>query len=172
MFAMHMTLGFQKVLLAMASAKVAHAQYWTPPAGTSFFIQLSQQFDATQDLNRTAYDLDLFDNAQSTFDTLKGDGRASICYFSAGSYEDWRIDKGNFSRADYGNGLEGWPGEYWFDTRRASVRAGMEWRLDQAVAKGCMAVDPDNIDAYNNDNGLGLTEDDAVDYVSRLDLNR
>ena len=44
----------------------------------------------------------------------------------------------------------------------------MNTRLDMAVRKGCDAVDPDNVDAYDNDNGLGLTQDDAVNYVSFL----
>ena len=44
----------------------------------------------------------------------------------------------------------------------------MQARLDMAVAKGCDGVDPDNIDAYDNDNGLGLTQSDAVDYVNWL----
>jgi hypothetical protein len=34
----------------------------------------------------------------------------------------------------------------------------MSSRLDMAQQKGCDGVDPDNIDAYGNENGLGLTE--------------
>ena len=41
--------------------------------------------------------------------------------------------------------------------------------MDQAAQKKCDAIDPDNIDAYNNQGGgLGLTQDDAVDYVNFL----
>ena len=36
------------------------------------------------------------------------------------------------------------------------------------MSKGCDGVDPDNIDAYDNDNGLGLAQADAVNYVSFL----
>lgn len=35
-------------------------------------------------------------------------------------------------------------------------------RLDRAQTLGCDGVDPDNVDAYNNDNGLNLTENDAI----------
>lgn len=41
-------------------------------------------------------------------------------------------------------------------------------RLDLAATKGCDGVDPDNVDGYDNENGLGLTQADAVDYVNFL----
>lgn len=46
----------------------------------------------------------------------------------------------------------------------------MKKRLDLAVQKNCDAVDPDNIDAYENDNGLGLTTKDAINYVAFLGI--
>lgn len=44
----------------------------------------------------------------------------------------------------------------------------MTARLQLAQSKGCDGVDPDNVNAYNNDNGLGLTTADAIDYVTFL----
>jgi hypothetical protein len=44
----------------------------------------------------------------------------------------------------------------------------MKTRLNLAVEKGCDGVDPDNVDAYDNDNGLKLTEKDSIDYVMFL----
>lgn len=41
-------------------------------------------------------------------------------------------------------------------------------RLDRAASMGCDGVDPDNVDAYNNANGLNLTLAYAVSYVSFL----
>lgn len=41
-------------------------------------------------------------------------------------------------------------------------------RLDMAVNQSCDAVDPDNVDGYSNDNGLGLTQDDSIDYMRWL----
>lgn len=61
-----------------------------------------------------------------------------------------------------------WPGESWLDTRSSNVRSLMTARLDLAVSKGCDGVDPDNVDAYNNDNGLNLASTDAVDYLTFL----
>jgi len=36
--------------------------------------------------------------------------------------------------------------------------------MDMAVAKDCDGVEPDNIDAYINNNGLGLTGADQLVY--------
>jgi len=92
-----------------------------------------------------------------------------ICYFSAGSYEDFRPDISQFDKAtDLGKPLVGWPGEWWLQANSANVRKIMTARLDLAVTKGCDGIDPDNIDAYNNDNGLDLQNTDAVDYVHLL----
>ena len=44
----------------------------------------------------------------------------------------------------------------------------MKSRLDLAKSKGCNAVDPDNMDAYNNANGWGATQQDTIDYVKFL----
>jgi hypothetical protein len=95
-------------------------------------------------------------------------GRKVICYFSAGTYENWRSDADSFRDSDKGNNLGDWPGEKWLDTNSANVRKIMQTRLDLAVEKGCDGVDPDNIDAYDNSNGLGLTRDDAINYVNWL----
>lgn len=38
-------------------------------------------------------------------------------------------------------------------------------RLDLARSKGFDGVDPDNVDGFDNKNGLKLTKADAVDYV-------
>ncbi len=44
----------------------------------------------------------------------------------------------------------------------------MTARLALAAGKGCDGVDPDNVDGYDNNNGLGLTASDAVDYLTFL----
>ncbi len=54
--------------------------------------------------------------------------------------------------------------ERWLDIRAARVRAIMRARLDRAVKKGCDGVEPDNVDGFANDNGLGLTAEDQLEY--------
>lgn len=144
-------------------------EIWKPEAGTSWNYKLLGPVD-TDSLSGEAevWDIDLFDNDETVIESLHSKGKKVICYFSAGSFEDWRPDKDEFQDADLGNELDGWPGERWLNTKSENVRKIMRERLDLAVRKGCDGVDPDNIDAYDNENGLNLQEPDAVDYVNFL----
>ena len=135
---------------------------WQPTPGTSWQIQFSGELDTSLDLD--TYDLDLADTPDAVFADLRDRGVALICYFSAGSYEDWREDAGDFPDTTLGAPLDGWEGEWWLDIRDPTVLAIMEARLDRAVDRGCDAVDPDNLDGYQNDNGLGLTAADQLAY--------
>jgi len=53
------------------------------------------------------FEVDLFDTPVSTFRTLKRQGKKIICYFSAGTSEDWRPDYKDFTAADKGECDEG-----------------------------------------------------------------
>jgi hypothetical protein len=138
------------------------AGIWMPAPGTTWQWQLSGTIDASFDV--AMYDIDLFDTPQATIDALHAAGRIVICYFSAGSREDWRPDAGDFHAADYGNPLDGWPGETWLDIRSANVRNIMKARLDLAKSRGCTGVEPDNVDGYSNDSGFPLTATHQKDY--------
>ena len=135
---------------------------WQPAPGTSWQWQLVEDIDTSVDVE--VYDIDLFDVPQGTIDTLHADGRIVICYFSAGSYEEWRDDAGDLPSAAIGDPLDGWPGEAWLDHRDEGVRAVMAARLDLAVSKGCDAVEPDNVDGYTNPTGFDLSGEDQLDY--------
>ncbi|KAI9003624.1 family 114 glycoside hydrolase, partial [Gaertneriomyces semiglobifer] len=87
-----------------------------------------------------------------------------ICYFSAGSYENWRPDRDDFKSDMYGKAMEGWEGEYWLDIRKQTVKDVMIKRLDMAQQKGCDGVEPDNVDGYINDTGLPLTATEQLSY--------
>lgn len=136
---------------------------WQPEPGTTWQIQLSGTLNTSYDAD--VYDVDLFDTSAETIAALQDRGIRVICYFSAGSYEDWRDDAGQFPDAVLGNDMEGWPGEKWLDIRdTGSLMPLMEARMDIAAAKGCDAVDPDNVDGYANDTGFALTAGDQLDY--------
>jgi len=88
-----------------------------------------------------------------------------MCYFSAGSYEDWRTDAGQFPAEVLGKELDDWEGEKWLDIRRIDLlKPVMESRLELAVQKNCDGVDPDNVDGYQNDTGFPLTSTDQAAY--------
>jgi len=111
------------------------------------------------------YDIDLFDTGATVVASLHAKGRKVVCYFSAGSFEDWRPDAALFPASVKGRALDGWPGENWLDIREISVVGPiMEARMDLCKAKGFDAIEPDNIDGYANASGFALTYQDQLNY--------
>jgi hypothetical protein len=135
---------------------------WMPAITDTWQIQLTGKLNTSYPV--VMYDFDLFDTSQATIDALHAKGQRVVCYFSAGSAEDWRPDYSQFTAADLGSPLSGWAGERWVDTRSANVRGIMQARMDLAVSKRCDGVDADNVDAYTNSPGLPLTADTQLDY--------
>ncbi|KAK5956791.1 hypothetical protein OHC33_002279 [Knufia fluminis] len=140
---------------------------WQPPQGLTWDYHLLNPASATTPTARVMA-IDLFDNTPSTITALHSANTKVICYFSAGSYENWRPDWTDPIPSDVGNDLDGWEGEKWAGIRSQTVRAVMAARIALAQEKGCDAVDPDNIDGYNNENGLGLTSGDSEDFMRFL----
>jgi len=142
------------------------ATWYRPPLDATWQWQI--QPDANGDINTSydvdVYDIDLFDAPQSVIDALHADGRRVICYFSAGSFEDFRDDADQFMAAELGNTLDGFADERWLDIRSDNVRRIMRERLDLAMSKDCDAVEPDNVTAFNNDTGFDLTASDQLDF--------
>jgi hypothetical protein len=137
--------------------------WWQPSPGTSWQIQYSGALDLS--LNVEVYNLDLFDISADTVSVLHAQGRKVMCYFSAGSWEDWRPDAGNFPESVLGNPLEGWPGERWLDIRQIDILEPiLKARLDLARQKGCDGIDPDNVEGYQNDSGFPLTYADQITF--------
>ncbi|KIL83676.1 hypothetical protein FAVG1_13101 [Fusarium avenaceum] len=145
---------------------------WQPEVGASWQIILLKPIEVHADTkiepDVEIFDLDLYDNDASTFAALKKLGKKVICYFSAGSYENWRDDKEYFHEADLGKPLDGWPGERWLNVSSPNVRSIMKKRIEMAAKKGCDAIDPDNVDGFQNNNGLKLTQNDTVNFVKFL----
>jgi len=153
-----------RALLALSALLVTTLTWATPlviPANASWHLQLN---GTLQKPNRQVYDIDLYDTPTQTITTLKAQGRIVICYFSAGTWEDWRNDAKLYPKAAIGKPLPDWPGERWLDYRRNEVRALLAKRLDLARSKGCNGVDPDNVDGYANDNGLKLTKAQQISF--------
>jgi hypothetical protein len=126
---------------------------WTPAVNTSWQIVLLNPLDLPSDSKAVVpdvdvFDIDLFTNSVEVIATLHKLGKKVICYFSAGSYEPYRPDSGDFKEADKGKEMDGWPGEYWLDLNSKNVRSIMSKRIELAATKGCDAVDPDNVDGY------------------------
>ncbi len=133
------------------------------PQEVSWQIQYAGKINTALEVD--VFNLDLFDTPSSVIGELHRRGVFVICYFSAGSYEDWRPDASRFPHHVLGNDMEGWPGEKWLDISNLDLLALiMEARLDLAIENGCDGVDPDNVDGYMNDTGFPLSAGDQLTY--------
>ncbi|KAK0701542.1 glycoside hydrolase superfamily [Apiosordaria backusii] len=147
---------------------------WQPAVNTSWQIILNSKLDI--DPNNPAvepdvevYDIDMFVHQNTrVIESLHKLGKKVICYFSAGSYEPNRPDSSRFPKEDIGSVLDGWPDEKWINISSPAIRDIMAGRIDIASRMGCDAVDPDNVDGFQNENGLNLTPRDSVDFMTFL----
>jgi len=118
------------------------------------------------------WDIDLFNTPAETIAQIKAQGKQVICYFSAGTSENWRPDFGDFQEDDQGADLPDWPGERWLNLRSENVWNIQERRIQMAAEKGCDAIDPDNMDGYSNENGGGLspplTQEDSIAFLGKM----
>ncbi|MBU1119104.1 endo alpha-1,4 polygalactosaminidase [Patescibacteria group bacterium] len=137
--------------------------WYRPKQGTTWQWQLSGTIntDYTVDL----YDIDLSETPQTVIDELHSRDINVICYFSAGSVENYREDAKDFPDEVIGKPLENWPDEKWLDISHYALFAdSIKKRLDLAMQKGCDGVEPDNSDGYQNDTGFDLTYEDQLNY--------
>ncbi len=145
---------------------VASGSWYKPAVSASWQWQLSGTVNTAYNVD--IYDIDLFDSTTGLIQQLQTSGKKVICYFSGGSYENWRSDAASFSASDLGNNLDGWAGERWLDIRSANVLTIMKERLDLAMQKGCDGVEPDNMDGYLNNPGFNLTAEDQLAYNRQI----
>src|SRR5215210_4854826 len=153
--------------VAFSVAASAQQTRWQPTPVTSWQCQLSgTPIDTSFDVD--AYDIDGFDNDAAVVEEIHATDARAICYISAGSWENWRPDAGDFPD-DVKGRSNGWPGERWLDVRRMDVlQPIMESRMDVCLSKGFDAVEPDNVDGYANRTGFPLTYQDQLHYNRML----
>jgi hypothetical protein len=125
-------------------------QPWQPTIGQTYQIILEGVLDISQGPvpNVDIFDIDLFYTPVETIQGLHAQGKKVICYFSAGTAEDWRPDYSNFTSSDKGECLPAWSGESWLNLHSENVWNVMQSRIQLAAQKGCDAVDPDNMGKY------------------------
>ncbi len=136
--------------------------WYQPTKNTSWQWQLSETLNENYDVD--LYDVDLFDTDIQTIQRLKDSGKKVICYFSAGSYENWRDDAADFPAETLGNDMDGWAGEKWLDSSSPAIRPIMIARLELAKQKGCDGVEPDNVDGYDNNTGFDISAYQQLSY--------
>lgn len=140
----------------------------------SWQIQYTGDLDLDPEVD--LINLDLFDTPSEIIKELQKRGVFVVCYFSAGSFEDWRPDADQYPRGILGKELDNWPGEHWIDIRQIEVLSPIiDKRFDLALQKGCDGIDPDNLDGFENDTGFSLTGADQLafnTYLSRAAHSR
>jgi len=141
--------------------------WYKPTPNTTWQWQLQNSLNLSYTVDM--YDVDLFDTNITTIEKLHNDGKKVICYFSAGSYEEWRDDAGDFPSTVLGNDMDGWEGEKWLDISNIdALKPIMLKRLDLAKEKGCDGVEPDNMDGYLPENNasstFSITAEDQLIY--------
>jgi len=122
------------------------------------------------------WDLDLFDTPKRTIDILHSKGKRVLCYLSVGGSESWRSDFTTIPKGDLGDIMPKWKGERYLNIRSPSVWRLMQKRIKMAYDKGCDAIDPDNVDPFNDDFERGggftppLTEADSINYLYNISV--
>jgi hypothetical protein len=142
--------------------------HWKPAQTTTFYWDLSNTPpDNTKNVG--AYDIDGWGNTAPEVATLHARGVKVVCYMDAGTYEPGRPDSSSFPTSLKGKAVQGWPGEFWVDVRaagpnHAALQAIMAARFKVCHDKGFDAVEPDNLDSYENDPGFDTTAADQLAY--------
>jgi hypothetical protein len=109
-------------------------------------------------------DVDGFDAPRSYVSRIHARAGYAICYVDAGTWERWRGDSARFPDTLLGRG-NGWPGERWLDIRRIDLLGPiMRSRLEMCAAKGFDAVEPDNVEGFENQTSLPLSARDQLAY--------
>ena len=132
-----------------------------PEPLTTWQIQLSETLDTTVDARVYISDID---TPTSIIRGLHNAGRIVICYFSAGTMEDFREDAPRFPAESLGMTLPNYPDERFVDVRHMAVRAIMQDRLANAARVECDGVHPSGLAAFGGGTGFDFTRADQVAY--------
>ena len=149
------------VATLMLSTSAALA-WWKPPPRLSWYWQLTGTVNNSYPA--AAYDIDGFDNSQREVATLHSAKKRVICYIDVGTWENWRPDASKFPSLVLGK-PNGWPGERWLDIRQLSVLEPiMTARFQMCNQKGFDAIEPDNMDGWENATGFPISAQDQLRY--------
>jgi hypothetical protein len=133
--------------------------------GLSWYWYLGKDIIDNLNLSYDAYDLDLEYINLSIIKYLHKHNKLVICYFSAGTYEEFRPYADRFPKEIIGNKLESWKDESWLNIRDYDkFKDIISSLLTSAKEKGCDGVEADNVDAFINHNGFNLSYNDQLRY--------
>jgi hypothetical protein len=135
---------------------------WVMPQHLTWYWQIQGAVNNSEPV--AAYDIDGFENTSVEVAALHAKGIHVICYMDVGTSENYRSDFSSFPAAVQGSS-NGWPGEKWLDVRQLSVLEPiMVKRFEMCKEKGFDAVEPDNMDGYENSTGFPITAAEQATY--------
>jgi hypothetical protein len=135
---------------------------WVMPQHLTWYWQIQGAVNNSEPV--AAYDIDGFENTAAEVATLHAKNIHVICYMDVGTSEDYRPDYSSFPASVQGSS-NGWPGEKWLDIRQLSVLEPiMIKRFEMCKEKGFDAVEPDNMDGYENSTGFPITAAEQLTY--------
>lgn len=137
---------------------------WQPkPTTASWQFQLQGRIDTS--IDAPVFEIDGFNSRKATVTKLRKQGRKVICYIDVGSWENYRPDAKRFPRSVIGRKYEGYPDERWLDIRRFRKFAGpLKARIRMCARKGFDALEPDNINGWENRTGFPITARDQLRF--------
>ncbi len=151
------------ICAVLASAGPAAA---APLPGVAWDWQLSGPVSAPR---VAVFDTDPDSVTAAQVAALNASGIYTICYVSVGTVEKDRDDRAAFPASAVGRIYGDWPDERFLDVRALDLLLPlMKARFQRCKAMGFAAVEPDNMDGFENRSGFPLTATDAVRYVTAL----
>lgn len=149
---------------ARAIGGVPGTRHWHPPPRTAAWQwQLQGKIDPA--VKAWAYDVDGFEASKHDVRALHRHRRRAICYLDVGSWESYRPDKHRFPRSVIGRRYAGFPDERWLDVSRFHLFAApLEARIQTCARKRFDAVEPDNVNGWENKTGFRISRRDQLRF--------
>ena len=145
----------------------AHVALAAPQVGAAWDWQLSEPVRPPSGV--AVFDTDPDSVTRAEIAALNAAGVYTICYVSVGTMETYRSDVNMFPAGAVGKRYDEWPDEFFLDIREPyTIPAIMQRRFLDCAMKGFKAVEPDNMDVYQNDSGFDLTREDTLEYLRML----
>ena len=156
---------FCAALLVLPSAAAAR---WHPaPTTTAWQWELQGKFELTP--GASVYEIDGFEYSAANVKAIHRQGAKAICYLDVGSWEEYRPDASKFPKSSLGARYEGYPEERWLDIAHYGKFASIiKQRIALCARKGFDAVEPDNINGWENKSGFPLTAADQLRLAEAL----
>ena len=137
-----------------------------PPPGTAWDWQLTEPIKPWA---VPVFNTDPDSISKTAIGAMNQAGTYTICYVSVGTVEKYRDDANVFPASAVGRTYGDWPDEKFLDIRRLDVLLPiMRDRFQRCKDMGFDAIEPDNMDVYDNNSGFGLNSSHGLNYIKAL----